>query len=188
MLMKVGTKSILVGAHQCLWHPFTVFLAWNELYGLPDWKEAFCILVHDVGYIGCSDMDGEEGKKHPLAGMRLAHMFLDKIPRGKHELCDEAFTYHNLCVLHSRYYAALLLKKPSKLCWADKLAVKYDPWWLYLPRVILSGEIKEYRQRAAEYGEVPLSASNREWYQWAQARMIRKAYGKDARPAYEAGS
>ena len=27
---------------------------------------------------------------------------------------------------------------------ADKLAVVYEPWWFYLPRVLLSGEIHEY--------------------------------------------
>jgi hypothetical protein len=32
----------------------------------------------------------------------------------------------------------------SKLCVADKLAMALEPAWLYLPRVWLSGELKEY--------------------------------------------
>jgi|GEM_PF-5904394 len=56
--------------------------------------------------------------------------------------------------------------QPSKLCWADKLSIIYDPWWVYLPRAWLSGELKEYRYKAAACGAVPINASNREWYRW----------------------
>ena len=126
-------------------------------------------------------MDGEDGKHHPILAGRIAHKYLD----------DRAFygdAYSALCLFHSRYTAKDLEREPSKLCWADKLSCKYDPWWLYLPRAILSGEINEYRQSAAEFGAVPLMASNREWYAWAQPRMIGKAYRQDARVAYEKNS
>lgn len=173
--MNVGTKSILFGVHQFIIHPVSVFLAWHELYGWPNWKETVCIFIHDWGYWGCHDMDGEEGKRHPewAAGWAARHL-------GIH--------WYHVCLYHSRYYAKLLRSEPSQLCWADKLSCKYDPWWLYLPRAILSGEIKEYRQHASEFGAVPLSASHRDWYRWAQPRMIGKAYRQDARPSYEAGS
>ena len=52
------------------------------------------------------------------------------------------------------------------------VSVKYDPWFLYVPRAILSGEIKEYRKQASDNGYVPLSASHREWYAWARGRFI----------------
>ena len=43
--MKVGTKSLLFGVHQLLWHPLTVWLGWIKLYKKPpSFKEAVCIL------------------------------------------------------------------------------------------------------------------------------------------------
>jgi hypothetical protein len=133
-------------------------------------------------------MDGAEGSKHPIYGANLAHRFLDK-PYGNAD--EDLWEYHDLCYLHSRGMAkdlsSMIHKKvnPSKLCWADKLAVKYDPWFLYLPRVILSGELAEYRKRADDFGELKLDKSNKEWYAWAQTRMIKKAYNKDTTPPYE---
>jgi hypothetical protein len=179
--MKTGTKSLLIGVHQFLWHPITVLLAWHELYGWPTWKELICIIVHDWGYWGSPDMDDEVGNRHPVRGAEIAHRYLDHGTYG-------GFTYYYICLLHSRHMADEAGFFPSRLCWADKLSCKYDPWWLYLPRAILSGEIHEYRKHAAEFGTVPLSASHREWYRLAQSRMIGKAYRQDSRPAYEAGS
>jgi hypothetical protein len=186
--MKIGTKSILYGAHQFLIHPTCVTLAWRDLYGKwPSWKIFVCTVIHDWGYWGCSDIDGNEGQCHPWFAAKLAATYIDgwdeSDPQGSIN-----WGYHDLCLLHSRSVAAHYKTSPSLLCWADKLAVKYDPWWLYLPRVILSGEIHEFRKRAAEFGEVPITASHREWYEWARARMIRKAYARDTRTTYEAGS
>ena len=45
---------------------------------------------------------------------------------------------------HSRFYARLLEIPPSRLCAADKLATALEPWWLYLPRAALTGELDEY--------------------------------------------
>ena len=39
---------------------------------------------------------------------------------------------------------------PSKLCYADKMSLCLEPGWLYLLRVNLSGEIKEYMRLARE--------------------------------------
>lgn len=221
--MNVGTRSLLIGAHQFLWHPITVFFAWCELYGLPNWKECVCIFIHDIGYWEKWNMDGgptklpngeydyTEGYYHPLLAARLASNWLDNNGEIEWSLggcdpdsndcfkrdpdyrdrkvirkCDNIYAY--LCLFHSRSIAAQHGKEPSKLCWVDKLAVRFDPWWLYLPRVILSGEIHEYRKRAADFGEVPISVPNIEWYKWARARMMRKAYARDTRPAYTKGS
>jgi hypothetical protein len=185
--MKIGTKSVLVGAHQFIIHPTTVFLAWCKLYGWPNWKEFLCILGHDLGYIGCQNMEGEEGVKHPEKMATWAYDHLDdhSLSSGDEPAdwnCQEAFRYFHLCLLHSRTLAAEYHQPPSKLCWADKLSVRYDPWFIYLPRVILSGEIHEYRKEADTAGLFPLSKSNREWHEWARERMIRKAYSHDERP------
>ncbi len=56
--------------------------------------------------------------------------------------------WHDLCLYHSRFYAKRDNRPPSPLCAPDKLAVALEPWWLYLPRVIASGEIREFMARA----------------------------------------
>lgn len=189
-MISVGTKSLLVGAHQFLFHPVSVALAWRELYGVwPTWKEAICIFIHDGGYWGCPNIDGPEGEEHPHWAAEWAVVHLDGLPKGCRPSPQfSVYPHFNLCLFHSRSTARKYGQEPSKLCWADKLALKYDPWWTYLPRVILSGEIHEFRKRAADFGEVPLTTPNIEWYQWARKRMMKKAYERDARPAFQNGS
>ena len=183
--MKSGTKTLIFGVHQFIWHPLTVVLAWMDLYHeIPNWKTLVCIFIHDFGYFGLSDIDGEEGSHHPLFAGRFAHKYLD----APGSFYGDDGTYSALCLYHSRFTARNLGHKPSKLCWADKLSCKYDPWWLYLPRAILSGEIIEYRKNAADFGACPISFSNLQWYKWAQPRMIGKAYHRDDRPSYQEGS
>lgn len=167
-LLPVGRRSLLWGVHQFLWHPITVARAWIALYGRwPTWREAVCIVIHDWGYWFTSNMDGEEGERHPEFGARIAGRLFGR-------------KYHDLVLYHSRHYvkrenerrtrwaelknaclAAIgktsirmepAMVKPSPLCWADKLSICYDPPWFYLLRARLSGEIKEYRQNRPETG------------------------------------
>lgn len=177
--MKRGTKSLLFGVHQFLWHPFTVYLAWIWLYRkLPTFKETVCILIHDWGYWGCPNMDGEEGERHPELGAKIAHFLLDRT------FFDAYFsepavtvrfetTWQNFCLYHSRHYARNAGVTPSMLCWADKLSILFEPWWLYLPRAWASGELAEYRQLAANVGAIPLNASHREWHKWIRDRLMK---------------
>ena len=159
--MKRGTKSLLFGVHQFLWHPFTVWLAWVWLYRrTPTWRECLCILVHDWGYWGCSAMDDERGEGHPELGARIAGRLLGQ-------------EYHDLVLLHSRHYSRRLGREPSALCWADKLSIVCEPWWLYLPRAWASGELGEYREMAAGAGVVPIEASHREWHRIIRDRLTR---------------
>lgn len=159
--MKVGTKSLLFGVHQVFWHPVTVLIAWWKLYGRPSWKELICIIVHDWGYWGSPNMDGKEGEMHPGRGALLMwRLFLD-------------MQYYELVMFHSRHYARQFNREPSKLCWADKLSILYEPWWFYIPRAWLSGELFEYRIIAAGCGFIPLSASHREWFCWVKERLAK---------------
>ena len=49
--MRLGTKSLLFGAHCFFVHPFCVLLAWIKMYGFPfDPRIWIAILVHDSGY------------------------------------------------------------------------------------------------------------------------------------------
>ena len=120
--MKTGTKSVLFGVHQFAWHPVTVLLAWLDLYGCPKPWEAFCILVHDLGYMGKSEMDGPEGHHHPELGAKIAGAIFGDKARLE-------------CLGHSRSYAESHGLPVSRLCWAHF-------YWL---RGTLSGEIAEYR-------------------------------------------
>ena len=77
--MKIGTKSILFGAHQFLLHPLFVALAWWQLYGFPwDPRLWVAFFVHDLGYWGKPNMDGPEGEEHPLLGAAIMGRLFDR--------------------------------------------------------------------------------------------------------------
>lgn len=74
--MKLGTKSILFGAHQFLLHPVFVAIAWIKLYGFPyDPRIWIAFFVHDLGYWGKPNIDGPEGEVHPELGANIMHLF-----------------------------------------------------------------------------------------------------------------
>lgn len=74
--MKVGTKSVLFGAHCFLLHPFFVAIAWIKLYGFPfDLRIWIAFFVHDLGYWGKPNMDGPEGETHVELGAKIMHIF-----------------------------------------------------------------------------------------------------------------
>jgi hypothetical protein len=158
--MRVGTKSLLIGVHQLVWHPITVYLAWRRLYGRPTVRETVCILVHDWGYWGSRDMDGQSGINHPKLGSEIA----GKLFGGE---------YRELVLLHSRRLARKLGATPSKLCWADKASILFEPQWFYLLRAQASGELAEYRQKAARW--VALNEPDRQWFRWLKRRLTRAA-------------
>ncbi|WP_156133229.1 hypothetical protein [Lacinutrix sp. Hel_I_90] len=133
--MKIGTKSVLFGAHCFFLHPFFVARAWTKLYGFPlDPRLWIAFFVHDLGYLGKPNMDGEEGETHVELGAKIMRIFGKK--------------WADFSMYHSRYYAKKHGAKPSKLCFADKLSFCYTPMWLYLPMVNATGEIKEYLKNA----------------------------------------
>ncbi len=149
--MSTGTKSLLFGVHQFLWHPFTVWRAWVKLYGRPTWRECVCIFVHDWGYWGCPEMDGAKGELHPFVGARIAGWLF-------------GFEYHELVLNHSRYLSKKRGVEPSRLCWADKFSMVYDPQWFYLRRARMSGELAEYRDNAARRQFIGREAPDEEWH------------------------
>jgi hypothetical protein len=162
--MKTGTKSLLFGVHQIFWHPITVWIAWIYLYRkCPTWKESICIIIHDWGYWGKICMDDEEGETHPELGAKIARKLFGQC-------------YYDFCLYHSRHYAKKIGIEPSKLCWADKCSIIFDPWWLYLPRALASGELKEYRKNASNF--VPLEKSHKEWFGWIRIRFKNLALEK----------
>jgi hypothetical protein len=164
--MKTGTKSLLFGVHQFLWHPVTVWLAWRDLYGTrPTWRETVCIIVHDWGYWGCEEMDGRSGLFHPYRGAAIADAIF-------------GWEYASLVMWHSRTLAKRFHRNPSKLCWPDKVSMKYDPTAFYLFRARLSGELKEYRKNAAESDFCPANAPDKVWHRKLVAHLAKMAEEK----------
>ena len=142
--MKIGTKSVLFGAHCFFLHPWFVAAAWIKLYGFPwDPRLWIAFFVHDIGYIGKPNIDGPEGETHPEFGAE----FMGRIFKGASR-ASWPHDWHSFCLYHSRYYSKLYDAQPSKLCFADKLAFALTPAWLYLPMATASGEITEYLKRA----------------------------------------
>ena len=168
--MKTGTKSLLFGVHQVFLHPVTVALAWIWLYRrLPTFREAVCIVVHDWGYFGKAFMDDEDGGRNPELGAKIAGALF-------------GLAYHDLCLFHSRHYAKAAGREPSLLCWPDKLSLLFDPWWLYLPRALASGELAEYREMAINAGFITETSTNREWHTWIRGYFSKVGIERRANP------
>jgi len=187
--MKIGTRTILFGVHQFVWHPVTVWLAFHKLYRRwPSWWETVGIVCHDLGYWGRSDIDGAEGRGHPVPGARLAAAIVGFFspPSGVVGDCyrigsERSFEVFDFCIGHSREmvktYDILFgagAAELSKLCWADKYSIFFEPEWFYLLRARLSGEIQEFKQLAIKGGYVPASATDREWLHWYKGSVAKR--------------
>lgn len=178
--MKVGTKSVLYGAHCFFLHPWFVAWAWWKLYGFPlDPRLWVAFMVHDLGYIGKPNMDGPEGEEHVLLGaciMQWLFGWFEKhanfshvgvMVRGRRMWLGP---WARFTLFHSRFYAKKYDFQFSRLCVADKLAICLTPAWLYLPMVNATGEIREYLAMSAangntKYGFMSIdAASQREWH------------------------
>jgi hypothetical protein len=141
MVMKIGTRSLLFGVHQFVYHPITVALAWRKCYRQwPRWWEAVAIVCHDLGYFGKPNMDGDEGQRHPEFGADLTHDIVLKLS-GSYHLAEEAY---QLSLFHSTHYAQRHNSPVSRLYLPDKMSILYEPKWFYIFRSALSGEILEY--------------------------------------------
>lgn len=169
--MKIGTKSVLFGAHCFLLHPVFVAIAWTKLYGFPlDPRLWIAFFVHDLGYLGKPNMDGAEGETHVELGAKIMGVFGKK--------------WSDFSRYHSRFYAKKDNVNYSRLCVADKLAICLEPSWLYLPRVNWSGEINEYMKLAGKqkyegeplnkYESMVLSVGSREkWFEAMTSYLLR---------------
>jgi hypothetical protein len=134
--MTVGTKSVLFGAHCFLIHGFFVARGWWTLWGFPwDPRLWTAFFVHDLGYLGCGDMDGSQGEEHVHLGAKIMGL-----------LFGDSWAVFTL--RHSRYWAKKHGVGVSKLCYADKLAFAITPGWLYLPMACATGELAEYMEKS----------------------------------------
>jgi hypothetical protein len=154
--MKIGTKSVLFGAHQFILHPIALAIAWTVLYGFPrDLRLLVAFVVHDWGYVGKNNMDGDEGERHPLLGAAIMRLFFGK-------------KWGDFTLYHSRFYARRRHHAYSRLAVAD------------LPLVCLTGEVHEYMDHTSKkegvVQEVAAEHNATRWYrnlcsfmrQWVQ--------------------
>ena len=170
--MKVGTKSVIGGAHCFFLHPFFVAWGWTRLFGFPwDARLWFAFCLHDVGYLGCSNMDGDEGEEHVVLGARIMGALFGP-------------AWEDECLRHSRYWCRRMGLPISRLCLADKMAFALTPAWLYLPMTRWTGELAEYMMRSRERqgGDISFtndedrlvqSASPEEWLSGLQSYTLR---------------
>lgn len=154
--MKIGTKSLLFGTHNIILHPILVAIAWTKLYGFPkSVKLWLAFIVHDWGYWGKSNLDGNEGIRHPELGANLMHKWFDK---------GNTTYWYNFTIGHSMNYCKEFDKVVSRLCVADKLAIT-----LYSPTIFvfitqLSGELKEYIGVPAYYEKYNMRVYRKNWF------------------------
>lgn len=180
--MKMGTKSILLGAHAFWLHPWFVARAWWKLFGFPwDPRLWVAFFIHDLGYWGMEHMDDAMGELHPLWGATIMHKLFDGeiVTHGPNMetiwVRDER--WFNFTLYHSRFLSKQRDVEPSLLCFADKLAIALTPWWLYLPMVRLTGEIKEYQRSVKHVEDLGFAwkgnswKEDRGWFQMLQQRM-----------------
>lgn len=195
--MKIGTKSVLFGVHQFLFHPLTVALSWRQLYSKwPCWWEWVAIVTHDLGYIGCPEMDGPIGRQHPVKGAHYAEVLTRWIAatyvvcrhpvrmamdlsfqmQAMMAISDTAEASRDLALGHSRFYAQAAGRDVSELFRPDKLCVRFDPAWFYILRATLSGEIWEYMMNAPDEATegADICTVRQCWYAWYRAKVEKK--------------
>lgn len=129
--MRVGTKSLLFGVHQFIWHPLFVLAGWVWLFGRPSLGELLAIVIHDWGYWGKPNMDGKEGNTHP----EWAGLFFERW--GRKDLAD-------MCRAHSRFWAKKKGLPLGKLTYADKIGSAIMPIWLWVAAARATGEFWDY--------------------------------------------
>lgn len=177
--MKIGTKSLLFGCHQFLWHPITVALAYRKLFReWPDMVGWLCIAFHDIGYWGCPEIDGPKGKLHPVPGATL----VGRLVQRWHRLRGHNKVFSSLMagdaalrsLLHSRSIAIDNKLAPSDICWADKYSLFFEPEWFYLIRTSLSGELEEFISNAEKTGHIPYGSTGREWLHWFKGYLLKR--------------
>ena len=115
--MKLGTKSVLFGAHCFFIHPLFLALAWWKLYSFPfDPRLWIAFFVHDLGYLGCENMDDDKGEQHPYLGASIMKGFDRSRPDLNRGTAPGDLLWHDFTLYHSRFLSKRHDRLPSRLC------------------------------------------------------------------------
>ena len=81
--MRLGTKSLLWGAHAFFLHPLQVGWGWWQLWGFP-WDARLWIgfVFHDVGYFQRDRMDGDGSEEHVILGAEIVRSICGPVSRS----------------------------------------------------------------------------------------------------------
>jgi hypothetical protein len=170
--MRVGTKSVLFGAHCFFLHGFFTARGWWILWGFPwDPRLWLSFFVHDAGYFSSPNMEGSRGEEHVQLGARIMGALFG--PK-----------WADFTLRHSRHWTKKHGVGVSRLCYADKIAFAITPAWLYLPMARASGELREYMAKSrdrqagnghftAEESRKLASADSRVWLEGLQSYTLR---------------
>lgn len=183
--MKIGSRSLVFGAHQVIIHPLFVLAAWVKLYGWPEWRMLIAIVIHDWGYWGSPNMDGPEGELHPIWAAKWCAR------RGWRAEALE-------CLKHSRFICKSMDKlggdtlssilcgdfrfnnEPSRLCWADKLGTAYMPTGLWVFLAWLTGELREYMDQRKYEIHLGINApTDTPWKFFARYKVIARKWAAE---------
>lgn len=163
--MKLGTKTLLFGVHQVIIHPLLVLIAWVKIYrSFPSWREMFCIIVHDWGYWGMTNLKDAEGDKHPEFGAKLAWKLLGS-------------EWGDFILGHSSFYMIRNGVKKSKLFAPDKYWHCMIPLWFYKLLAVPTGEFKHYRTLKHARQVSDHQASDIDWWLKLQSICEEKVSG-----------
>ena len=107
------------------------------MFGFPwDSRIWFACFLHDIGYLGRPNMDGDAGEEHVILGARIMGALFGPAWADEYR--------------HSRYWSRRMGLPVSRLCLADKLAFAMTPAWLYIPMARWTGELAEYMERCKD--------------------------------------
>lgn len=187
-----GTKTLLIGIHNPIWHSYYLIKAWRILYrSWPEFHELIAILLHDLGLWGMKFIDDAEGERHPeiiavkwmnFCNAKKAKYSLNHNKRKKFLYWDDlSYKVYKLIIGHSRFYAKKAGLPISKLCAADKLASALYPVWFYLKIGRWSGEIAEYKReyRSGKYTQeqnMVLLDTDLIWFLQVRATLTKIAF------------
>jgi hypothetical protein len=168
--MKEGTRSVLFGCHNPLFHGLCVLAAWRITYkSWPKWWQIICIFVHDVGVWGRQYLSDDTAKKgHWELGARWSMLIVHRLStmRRKHYLMHRAW---QLCAGHAPNesgYVRSELWLPDKKSWL--IAPMVWLWWNYYVEWHGKGigvtRPPEWRKMVAENLRVKNPIGNHELY------------------------
>lgn len=159
--MRAGTKTLLFGVHQFVWHPLLVLIAWIKLYKeFPSIKELICIFIHDWGYWQKKVLKDEDGDRHPELGAKIAGKLLGP-------------EWRDFVLGHSSYYVLKNGIETSKLMAADKYFHCIIPLWMYKAMAVPTGEFKYYREMdPAKYKRQVADKNKSDEFWWLNLQKI----------------